>query len=31
MATGWIWHERYMWYDTRSGAGFMPAGGWLER
>ena len=30
MATGWIWHERYMWYDTRSGAGFMPAGGWLE-
>lgn len=30
MATGWVCHERYFWYDTRTGAGFLPAGGWLE-
>ena len=30
MKTGLIWDERYMWWDTRSGAAFMPAGGWLE-
>jgi acetoin utilization deacetylase AcuC-like enzyme len=26
MATGWLCHELYFWHDTRSGAGFMPAG-----
>ncbi|MFN8186397.1 MAG: class II histone deacetylase [Gaiellales bacterium] len=30
MATGLVWHERYMWHDTRHGAGPVPAGGWLE-
>jgi len=30
MATGWVCHELYFWHDTRSGAGFMPAGGVLE-
>ncbi|MFM7552867.1 MAG: hypothetical protein ACKO7Q_08515 [Actinomycetota bacterium] len=30
MRTGLVWDERYMWWDTRHGAGFMPAGGWLE-
>jgi len=30
MATGWLCHELYFWHDTRTGAGFMPAGGVLE-
>ncbi len=30
MKTGLVWDERYMWWDTRSGAAFLPAGGWLE-
>ena len=30
MATGWICDERYFWHDTRSAAGFMPAGGVIE-
>ena len=30
MATGWVCHERYFWHDTRSAAGFMPAGGAVE-
>jgi acetoin utilization deacetylase AcuC-like enzyme len=30
MATGWISDERYLWHDTRSAAGFMPAGGPIE-
>ena len=30
MATGWVCHERYFWHDTRSAAGFMPAGGPIE-
>lgn len=30
MKTGLVWDERYMWWDTRHGAGFMPAGGWVE-
>ncbi len=30
MATGLVWHERYMWHDTRHAAGPLPAGGWLE-
>lgn len=30
MKTGLVWDERYMWWDTRHGAAFMPAGGWLE-
>jgi acetoin utilization deacetylase AcuC-like enzyme len=28
--TGWISHERYLWHDTGSAAGFLEAGGWLE-
>jgi acetoin utilization deacetylase AcuC-like enzyme len=28
--TGLVWDERYMWWDTRAGAAFMPAGGWVE-
>jgi len=28
--TGLVWHERMMWHDTGSGAGELPAGGWLE-
>ncbi len=30
MATGWISHERYMWHDTGSAAGPLPAGWPLE-
>jgi acetoin utilization deacetylase AcuC-like enzyme len=30
MATGLVWHERYMWHDTRAAAGPIPAGGWVE-
>lgn len=30
MKTGLVWDERYMWWDTRSAAGFMPAGGYIE-
>jgi acetoin utilization deacetylase AcuC-like enzyme len=30
MATGWICDERYFWHDTRSAAGFLPAGGVIE-
>ena len=30
MATGLVWHERYMWHDTGSAAGPLPAGGWIE-
>jgi acetoin utilization deacetylase AcuC-like enzyme len=26
MSTGWLCHELYFWHDTRSAAGFMPAG-----
>ena len=25
MATGWVWHERYMWHDSRSFADWAPA------
>ncbi len=28
--TGFIFHERYLWHDTRSAAGFIPAGGMVE-
>jgi len=28
--TGWVWHERFMWHDTGSGAGARSAGGWIE-
>ncbi len=28
--TGWLSHERYLWHDTGSAAGFLAAGGWLE-
>jgi acetoin utilization deacetylase AcuC-like enzyme len=27
MATGWLSHELYFWYDTRSAGAFMPADG----
>jgi acetoin utilization deacetylase AcuC-like enzyme len=27
LATGWLSHELYFWYDTRSAAGFLPADG----
>jgi acetoin utilization deacetylase AcuC-like enzyme len=30
MATGLVWHERYMWHDTGHAAGPFPAGGWIE-
>jgi acetoin utilization deacetylase AcuC-like enzyme len=30
MATGFVWHERYMWHDTGHAAGPFPAGGWVE-
>jgi acetoin utilization deacetylase AcuC-like enzyme len=30
MATGWVTDERYLWHDTRSAGGFMPAGGPIE-
>jgi acetoin utilization deacetylase AcuC-like enzyme len=30
MATGWVWHEQYMWHDTGSGAGARSAGGYIE-
>ncbi|TDD91008.1 class II histone deacetylase [Actinomadura rubrisoli] len=30
MATGWICHERYFWYDTGTGPLGMPSGGSLE-
>ena len=28
--TGFVFHERYLWHDTRSAAGFVPAGGMVE-
>jgi acetoin utilization deacetylase AcuC-like enzyme len=28
--TGWVFHERYLWHDTGTGAGMLPAGGWLQ-
>jgi acetoin utilization deacetylase AcuC-like enzyme len=30
VATGWVWHERYMWHDTGTGGGPLPASGWIE-
>jgi len=30
MATGLVWHERYMWHDPRAAAGPLPARGWIE-
>jgi acetoin utilization deacetylase AcuC-like enzyme len=29
-ATGFVWHERYAWHDTGTGAGPLRAGGWIE-
>ena len=29
-STGWVFHERYLWHDTGSAAGYLEAGGWLE-
>ena len=30
MKTGFVWHERYMWHDTRSADGLLPTRGVLE-
>src|SRR5438132_2364860 len=30
MATGGVWHERFMWHDTGSGGEYIPARGWIE-
>lgn len=30
MATGFVYHERYMWHDTGSAASFVPAGGAVQ-
>ena len=30
MATGFLWHERYMWHSTGIAAGQVPAGGYVE-
>jgi acetoin utilization deacetylase AcuC-like enzyme len=30
MATGFVYHERYMWHDTGNAAGWMPAGGYVQ-
>ncbi|MDD7940781.1 class II histone deacetylase [Actinomycetospora lutea] len=30
MTTGALWHEKYMWWDTRHASVFIPSGGWLE-
>ncbi|MDX6560520.1 MAG: hypothetical protein QOD65_334, partial [Gaiellales bacterium] len=30
MTTGLVWHERYMWHDTRHAAAAFPSGGWIE-
>lgn len=30
MKTGYVWEEWYMWHDTGSGAGFLPAGGPIQ-
>lgn len=28
--TGWVFDERYLWHDTGTGAGPLPASGWIE-
>jgi acetoin utilization deacetylase AcuC-like enzyme len=30
MRTGFVWHERYMWHDTGTGAAARSSGGWIE-
>jgi len=30
MATGFVWHERYMWHDAGRWAGFVPPGGFTQ-
>lgn len=30
MATGLVWHERYMWHDTGHWVGFVPPGGLFQ-
>ena len=30
MATGFVWHETYMWHDTGSGVAFLEPGGFLQ-
>ncbi|KAJ3337374.1 hypothetical protein HDU93_001175 [Gonapodya sp. JEL0774] len=29
-STGFVWAERYMWHDTGTAAGYLPAGGYFE-
>ena len=29
MTTGFVWHERLMWFDAGTFAGPMPVGGWV--
>lgn len=28
--TGWVFDERFLWHDTGTGAGALPAKGWIE-
>lgn len=28
--TGYVWHERYLWHDTGTHAGYLPAGGYVQ-
>ena len=28
--TGYVWHERFAWHDTGTGAGLVPAGGMVQ-
>jgi len=30
MATGFVWHERFMWHDTGHWVGFVPPGGLVQ-
>lgn len=30
MTTGFVWHEQYMWHDTGTTAGVLPAGGYIQ-
>lgn len=30
MTTGFVWHERLMWFDAGTFAGPMPVGGWVQ-
>ena len=30
MTTGWVWEESYAWHNTGNGAGWLPAGGFVQ-